>query len=190
MSVKLLMRQIIALLAVLILIAGCAPAEAPEQMSAEQTSAQSQEVDTMKITSTAFKNNSLLPSKYTCDGEGVSPPLEITSVPKNTRSIALIVDDPDAPLGTFVHWVAWDIPVKGNISEGDTGFSQGTNDFGKQSYGAPCPPSGAHRYFFKAYALDITLELEEGSTKEELVDAMEGHIVAEAELIGKYSRGK
>jgi len=144
----------------------------------------------MKITSSAFNHNEKIPSKYTCDGENISPPLIFSEIPKNARTLALIMDDPDAPVGIFVHWVVWNIPASTTkIKEGEKGvYKQGSNDFRKQVYGGPCPPSGTHRYFFKLYALDTELNLKEGATKEELLKSMKNHILAGAELMGDYSR--
>jgi len=147
-------------------------------------------VGNMKLFSSAFKDGGAIPSKYTCEGSNVSPPLSFSNIPKNAKSLALIVDDPDAPMGTWVHWLVWNIPTnKTVIEENETlKFPQGRNDFGELDYGGPCPPSGTHRYFFKLYALDITLNLNEGATKEQLESAMSGHIIEEAQLIGTYSR--
>lgn len=144
----------------------------------------------MRISSPAFENNGFIPSKYTCDGENISPPLIISNVPEETKSLALIMDDPDAPLTTFVHWLVWNIPP--NITEIPEGeklsYPQGKNSFGRQGYGGPCPPFGTHRYFFKLYALDTVLKLEEGAKKKQLLNAMSGHILEDAELLGRYSR--
>ena len=150
----------------------------------------------IKVTSSVFKNDGMIPSKYTCDGEDFSPPLQWESVPQGTQSIALICDDPDAPMGTFVHWVLFNLPADikelvGNIPAGRTlsnGASQGITDFGRIGYGGPCPPSGTHRYFFKIYALDTKLALPAGSAKHQLLKAMEGHILAQGQLVGKYKR--
>jgi len=144
----------------------------------------------MKITSPAFNHNENIPSKYTCDGENISPPLEFSDIPENTKTLTLIMDDPDAPVGTFVHWIIWNIPATiTEIQEGeDISYQQGLNDFKEICYGGPCPPSGTHRYFFKLYALDTELDLETGATKQDLLEAMEGHITTKAELIGKYNR--
>jgi len=143
----------------------------------------------MKITSIAFSHNEKIPQKYTCDGEDINPPLEITEIPAEAKSLALIVDDPDAPVGTWVHWIVFNIPADvSNIGEDRVPGKQGINDFKKENYGGPCPPSGTHRYFFKAYALDQKLELQEGATKQELLDAMKRHILEQSELIGLYSR--
>ncbi|MFB2894613.1 YbhB/YbcL family Raf kinase inhibitor-like protein [Aerosakkonemataceae cyanobacterium BLCC-F50] len=153
-------------------------------------------VKTMKLESDAFSANGMIPSKYTCDGRDFSPPLKWDAPPTGTQSLALIVDDPDAPMGTFVHWVLYDLPpeitslpeaIPGDATLADGG-TQGKNDFGKLGYGGPCPPSGTHRYFFKLYALDRTLELASGATKAQLEAAMSGHILAAAELIGLYAR--
>ncbi|HEY9848758.1 MAG TPA: YbhB/YbcL family Raf kinase inhibitor-like protein [Leptolyngbyaceae cyanobacterium] len=152
---------------------------------------------TMKLESDSFSANGTIPPKYTCDGQNISPPLKWDTPPISTQSLALIVDDPDAPSRTFVHWVLYDLPPEtGNLPEAIPadrpileGFGvQGKNDFGKLGYGGPCPPSGTHRYFFKLYALDRVLELAAGATKEQLEAAMNGHILAAAELIGYYAR--
>ncbi|MGD8785981.1 MAG: YbhB/YbcL family Raf kinase inhibitor-like protein [Phycisphaerales bacterium] len=150
----------------------------------------------IKITSSAFQQEGMIPSKYTCDGADVSPPLQWDEIPEDTKSIALINDDPDAPMGTWVHWVLYDLPadtkeLAENIPPEETlpnGAKQGITDFGKIGYGGPCPPSGTHRYFFKIYALDSQLELESGANKNQLLKAMEGHILAQGELMGKYKR--
>ncbi len=145
----------------------------------------------LKLSSPAFKHNQMIPAKYTCDGADVNPPLVIEAAPPETKSFALVVDDPDAPAGTWVHWVLWNIdPKTTELREGAVPSSaqQGTNDFRKNGYGGPCPPSGTHRYFFKLYALDTALKLGPGATKAALERAMKGHITAQAELIGLYKR--
>ncbi len=150
----------------------------------------------IKITSSAFEDSGLIPDKYTCDGADISPPLQWEAVPEGTSSIALICDDPDAPVGTFVHWVIFGLPAETreldeNIAPDKTlpsGAKQGTSDFGRIGYGGPCPPSGTHRYFFKIYALDTAIDLAAGATKRELLKAMEGHILGQGQLIGKYKR--
>ena len=138
----------------------------------------------------AFKNNDKIPKKYTCEGEDLSPPLQFSDIPQGTVSLSLVVDDPDAPSGTFDHWITWNLPpTKAELKEGEKGPHQGTNGFGKTGYRGPCPPRGKpHRYFFKLYALDIKVNLSEGSSKEDLEEAMEGHILAETHLIGLYQR--
>ncbi len=148
------------------------------------------------ITSTAFKDGEMIPQKYTCDGKDVSPFLKWEFLPAQTKSIALIVDDPDAPAGTWVHWVIFNIPPTINelpegtpISSGlPNGALQGKNDFGNYGYGGPCPPGGTHRYYFKLYALDTMLKLSAGITKAELLKAVEGHVMAQAQVMGRYSR--
>jgi len=143
----------------------------------------------MKISSPAFAENSKIPKRYTCDGENTSPPLTVADVPEGAASLALIVDDPDAPGGNWVHWVVWRIDVgTREIKAGSlpAGAMQGVNSFGKNYYGGPCPPSGSHRYFFKLYALDRDLNLDPGATKTDLERAMKGHVVAEARTMGRY----
>ena len=143
----------------------------------------------MKITSPVFENNKPIPSQYTCDGENVNPPLQFSGVPDNAKSLVLIVDDPDAPMGTWVHWVIFNIPpTVSEIKENSTpGGIEGVSSFGKQGYGAPCPPSGTHRYFFKLYALDTLLSLSNLADKKTVEDAMENHILSQAEFIVLYS---
>ena len=145
--------------------------------------------DKMKVTS-VFPSNGKIPSKYTCDGENISVPLEVIDIPGNAKTLAIISDDPDAPSGMWVHWVVWNISVSGNsktIEEGTSPGTEGITDFGSKGYGGPCPPSGTHRYFFKVYALDTELSLED-ATKSDLEKAMKGHIIQEAELMGTYAR--
>jgi Raf kinase inhibitor-like YbhB/YbcL family protein len=145
-----------------------------------------------KITSQAFSNNSYIPKQCTCEGEDISPPLTIVETPTNTKSLVLIVDDPDAPMGTWVHWVVFNInPTTKEIKENSIpqGSTLGKNDFGKLEYGGPCPPSGTHRYFFKIYALDTSLNLPEGTTKAEVEKAIEGHVLDRGELMGLYKKG-
>jgi Raf kinase inhibitor-like YbhB/YbcL family protein len=151
---------------------------------------ESKEEVPMMLTSSAFKEGERIPSKYTCDGADCNPPLHIEGIPSNTKSLALIVDDPDAPVGTWVHWVVFGIPIVTDISEKSLPGKQGRNDFGRNNWGGPCPPSGTHRYFFKLYALDNALGLPEGSAKAALEKAMQGHILAKAELVGLYSRSR
>ena len=156
----------------------------------------SESVKTMELTSSAFSANQQIPSKYTCDGDDISPPLSWNEPPAGTQSFALICDDPDAPVGTFVHWVWFNIPADtreipesiSNEANPSVGGIQGKNNFGKLGYGGPCPPGGNHRYFFKLYALDTQLSLEAGANKAQVLEAMEGHILANAELIGMYQR--
>jgi len=144
----------------------------------------------LNVSSSAFANEGNIPSEFTCDGQDLSPPLSITNIPKNAKTLSIIMDDPDAPMGTFTHWIAWNIsPNKVQFTKGEKfDFAQGRTSFGTTGYGGPCPPSGTHRYFFKIYALDTKLELKHGSGLKELRDAMSEHIIEEAVLMGKYSR--
>lgn len=146
----------------------------------------------MKISSPEFKNSASIPSKFTCEGEDINPQLVIENIPSGAKSLALIVDDPDAPAKVWVHWVVYDIdPSMTTIRENSIPGRQGSNDSSSNgSYGGPCPPSGTHRYYFKLYALDKVLGLREGVTKRELEKAMEGHILDKSELVGLYKRGK
>ena len=143
----------------------------------------------MKLTSPAFQHNQAIPPKYTCDGEDVSPQLIISEVPGNAKSLALVCDDPDAPVGIFVHWVVWNIlPSVSQIPENHKFQNEGITDFGRKGWGGPCPPSGTHRYFFKLYALDALLNLPPTAGKKDLENAMKGHVLAEAQLMGNYNR--
>lgn len=142
----------------------------------------------MRLKSPEFEHNGMIPSKFTCDGIDVNPALVIEDIPTETKSLTLIMDDPDAPMGTWVHWVVFNIPALPRIDEDSIPGTQGKNDFRKLDYGGPCPPSGTHRYFFKLCALDGKLDLEEGARKEDVEKAMEGHILAQAEFIGLYTR--
>lgn len=147
----------------------------------------------MTLTSPAFKNGELIPSKFTCDGADVNPALAIGNVPPEAKSLALIMDDPDAPGGMWVHWVVWNIDLKTReVKENSVppGAKQGMNDFRKTPYGGPCPPSGTHRYFFKLYALDTLVDPGPNANKAALEKAMKGHVIGQAELMGKYKRGK
>jgi len=144
----------------------------------------------LKITCSAFQNEEYIPLKYTCDGENVNPPLDIEHIPKETRCLVLIVDDPDASIGTWVHWVVWNIPVTHHIKENEVHGTEGINDFRKRHYCGPCPPSGTHRYFFKIYALNALLDLPADTKKPGLEKAMSDHILGFGELIGSYKRDK
>lgn len=150
---------------------------------------------TINITSNAFSEGEMIPSKYTCDGADISPQLKWNGVPADAKSIALLVDDPDAPAGDWVHWVLYNIPndvseLGENVKSLPAGTLAGITDFRKNSYGGPCPPSGTHRYFFKIYALDTKLSLKPGANKSALLDAMKGHILAQGQLMGRYKRQK
>ena len=146
----------------------------------------------MKITSSAFQEGGNIPSKFTCDGGDTGPPLQIADIPSGAKSLALVMDDPDAPGGLFTHWMVWNISPQTNaIAEGSAPKGvHGTNDFGKSGYGGPCPPSGTHRYYFKIFALDRELDLPTGAKRSQLDAAMKIHVVAKGELLGRYSRKK
>ena len=143
----------------------------------------------LTVKSPAFEKNKLIPSKYTCDGEEVSPPLTVEGIPKKTKSLSLIMEDPDAPAGLFIHWLVWNIPPTDKIQENSIPGTEGLNTNKKNSYHGPCPPGGTHRYYFKVYALDTLLKLGAFSEKEVLENAMQNHILAYGELIGLYRRG-
>jgi Raf kinase inhibitor-like YbhB/YbcL family protein len=158
-------------------------------LSVSYALSQEQKTGELRITSPVVDKD--IPKKYTCDGENVNPPLEIKNVPPKAKSLALILDDLDAPRGTFVHWIMWNIdPGIEGLKENSLpeGAVQGMNDFKKHKYGGPCPPSRAHRYVFKVFALDTRLNLEPNSTKVDLQKALQGHVIAEAQMIGRYSR--
>ena len=182
---KLFIMKPCTLIVMALVLAGCgqqALQEQPTQLTAKEK--------TMKISSADFQHNGKMPPSLTCDGQDASPELQISDVPKNAKSLALIMDDPDAPRGTWTHWVVFNIPpettriMKGDEPEG----MQGITDFKRVGYGGPCPPSGTHRYFFRVYALDGSLSLKEGATKQQVLDAMQGKVVAQAELVGLYQR--
>ncbi len=175
---------------------GCAK---PPQPAVPQPAANQKEnkMD-FKLTSTAFLEGQPIPRQHTCDGVNVSPPLEWSGAPQTAKTFAIICDDPDAPSGTWVHWVLYNLPgdriglvenVPATEKVPGDGL-QGTNDFQKIGYGGPCPPSGTHHYFFKLYALDSELSLKAGATKADLLKAMEGHIVAQTQLMGTYQRSR
>jgi Raf kinase inhibitor-like YbhB/YbcL family protein len=142
----------------------------------------------LKVSSTAFQNGEMIPSKYTCEGSNINPPLDIKNIPENALCLALIVDDPDAPIGIWVHWLVWNIPVTHHLKENHVNGIEGFNDFQQFHYGGPCPPSGTHRYFFKVYALDALLDLPADTKKNQLERAMSEHIIAFGELVGLYQR--
>ena len=181
-----------------LVIAGCngdSTALKPDTKATEgktsENEAKNQEKEvSMEITSDAFEDGGQIPSKYTCDGEDISPPLTISDVPESAACLSLVMDDPDAPGQTFDHWIVWNIaPDTERVKEGEEPEGvHGENDFGNLKYGGPCPPSGTHGYRFKIYALDQNLDLPEGSKKEELEEAMQGHVLAQDLLLGYYSQ--
>jgi Raf kinase inhibitor-like YbhB/YbcL family protein len=145
----------------------------------------------MTLSSPAFLNGKGIPAKFSCDGEGISPPLTIQGVPKEAKSLALVMDDPDAPAGVWVHWLVWNIdPAIKQIGEGSLppGAGQGVNSWERRSYGGPCPPSGTHRYYFRLFALKERLDLPQSANRKDLDGAMQGKIVARCEMFGVYSR--
>jgi Raf kinase inhibitor-like YbhB/YbcL family protein len=144
----------------------------------------------LKLISTVFSHNGHIPPQYTCEGKNINPPLKVENIPDRTKTLALIVEDPDAPRGVFDHWIMWNISPNEAIAENSNPGINGTNSFGKTGYGGPCPPSGEHRYFFRVFALDDELDLSAGSGKDELLNAMKGHIIASAELMGVYQKHK
>ena len=140
----------------------------------------------LTLSSPQFEHEQSIPAKYTCQGEDVNPPLAIEGIPEGTKSLVMIMDDPDAPAGTWDHWVVWNISPTSSISEDSVPGEEGMNSWGKSGYGGPCPPSGTHRYFFKLYALDVELELPSTADKRTVEAAMEGHVISQTILIGLY----
>jgi hypothetical protein len=182
------------------LVSGCGPITSPPPSATtaapEKTEGET-ELTTLELTSGAFAPGEAIPREYTCDGEDISPPLSWSDPPEGTRSFALIMDDPDAPVGTWVHWVLFNLPAeKRSLPESvpaedqlSDGSLHGRNSWQRHDYGGPCPPSGsAHRYVFKLFALDTELDLEAGATKKQVLSAMEDHILAQGKLTGRYSR--
>ena len=144
----------------------------------------------LTVQSVAFSDGAHIPPRYTCDGDDINPPFEISDIPRGTKSLALIAEDPDAPRGVFDHWLLWNISPNEAISEKTNQGIAGVNGFGEAGYVGPCPPSGSHRYYFKIYALDIELDLAAGSAKQQLQDAMKGHVLASGQMMGLYKRNK
>ena len=142
----------------------------------------------MQLKSPNFDNNRVIPSKFTCQGEDINPELIIENIPDGTKSLVLIVDDPDAPNRTWDHWVMWNIPLISKIEENSAPGIQGLNDFGQHNYGGPCPPSGKHRYMFKLFALDVELSIDGNSKKNDVEKAMESHILDQSLLVGLYEK--
>lgn len=190
---QILTRSLMAVALFSLTLMGCATHPQP---AAQSPVANTPDKTEIKLTSTAFKEGGPIPRAYTCDGVNVSPPLEWSGVPKTAKTLAIVCDDPDAPGGTWVHWVLYNLPVENiglveNLPATEklaSGGFQGANDFQKIGYGGPCPPSGTHHYDFKIYALDSDLPLKAGATKAELLKAMEGHIVLQGQLMGMYKR--
>jgi Raf kinase inhibitor-like YbhB/YbcL family protein len=192
---QILTRSLMAVALFSLTLMGCATRPQPTAQSPIANPPKEDKLE-IKLTSMAFKEGAPIPRAYTCDGVNVSPPLEWSGVPKTAKTIAIVCDDPDAPGGTWVHWVFYNLPADNiglveNLPATEklaAGGFQGTNDFQKTGYGGPCPPSGTHHYYFKIYALDSELPLKAGATKAETMKAMEGHIVLQGQLMGTYSR--
>jgi Raf kinase inhibitor-like YbhB/YbcL family protein len=186
-----MVRNIVVAITLTLLLCSC-----KEAKQANLNAEGDKQIMDIKITSSAFAEGGMIPAKYTCDGADISPPLQWDAVPEGTKTVALISDDPDAPMGTWVHWVLFNLPpdvkeLPENVPPDETlsnGATQGTSSFQKIGYGGPCPPSGTHRYFFKLYALDAELDLDASANKARLIKAMEGHIIGKGQLMGKYKR--
>jgi Raf kinase inhibitor-like YbhB/YbcL family protein len=140
------------------------------------------------VQSVAFAHNGHIPSKYTCDGENINPPIEISDIPEGTKSLAIIMEDPDAPSGLFTHWLLWNVSPSEQIAENTNEGISGMNDFGKTGYGGPCPPSGSHHYYIRVFALDRELTITAGESKAALLEYMNEHILATGELMARYKR--
>jgi len=183
---------LIFLFAGMLLISGCIQNENERDASTESPDTgkgdENVDIQDINVFSSAFEPNRNIPRKYTCDGENINPPLEFEGIPEEAESLVLIVDDPDAPMKTFTHWIVWNIEPVAKIEDDSIPGVEGINDFRKIGYGGPCPPSGAHRYFFRVYALNRQLELKAGAGRKELESEMIGHFIAEGELMGKYSK--
>ncbi|AKB51169.1 Phospholipid-binding protein [Methanosarcina barkeri str. Wiesmoor] len=184
---------LIFLFAAIVFISGCVQNEkvgAPvnKEFPEDGKGDESMNIQSIKVSSSAFESNGSIPGKYTCDGQNINPPLEFEGIPEEAESLVIIVDDPDAPTKTFTHWIVWNIEPVAKIEEDSIPGIEGLNDFKKIGYGGPCPPSGTHRYFFRVYALDKNLDLKAGAGRKGLENEMIGHIIAEGELMGKYSR--
>lgn len=193
------MKYFLSIPCLIIILTGCQPQTAstdvslpePSNQETKEVAVPEKTMSQLILSSPEFENDAPMPAKFTCDGEDVSPLLKIAGVPEDAKSLVLIVDDPDAPLGDWVHWLIWNIdPSTREISENlaPAGALQGTTDFGTNKWGGPCPPSGEHRYQFKLYALDIMLELDSSATKKAIESAMQGHILDQTVLVGRYSR--
>jgi Raf kinase inhibitor-like YbhB/YbcL family protein len=180
----------------LVLCGACQRGQSPQVSNDNAAEQGGAEKRTIKLTSTAFQEGGMIPVQYTCAGANVSPPLAWGDVPAETKALALVVDDPDAPRGTWVHWVAYNLsPATKALPENvpalealASGGRQGKNDFGQLGYGGPCPPDGTHRYYFKLYALNAELNLPTGATKQDLLKAIYGHILDEGQLMGRFKR--
>lgn len=182
-------------LLIILSVVSCNNSGNPDQRFEDQTPAyKTKTMNTnnetrLKISSTAFADGEKMPAKYTCDGNNINPPLKIEGFPTTTQTFALILEDPDAPAGNFIHWLCWNIPPVEDISENSSPGIQGKNTTGKSGYSAPCPPAGKpHHYIFNVYALDTRIDLHENAERVELEKAMQGHIIAKGKLTGLYSK--
>jgi hypothetical protein len=195
------MWRVILVIAIAVGVASCQSGQKTNEQAVQQKEQTTQQEEpkamSIELKSTAFSEGGMIPKKYTCDSVDVSPDLSWTGIPDKAVSLALICDDPDSPAGTWAHWVIYCIPAKASsLPEGVPannttfqGAKQGENSFHRGGYGGPCPPKGTtHRYFFKLYALDIQLALDALATKDELLAAMQGHVIGQGQLIGKYQR--
>lgn len=144
----------------------------------------------LTLTSPAFLDGGAIPEKYTCEGKNINPPLAISNIPQGTQTLVLLVDDPDAPNATFDHWVAWNMEPVSSIAENSAPGMQGKNGSGKTGYIGPCPPNGTHRYYFKLYALNSRLSLKEGAGKQQVEEAIRGHVLASCQLMGTYKKAQ
>jgi Raf kinase inhibitor-like YbhB/YbcL family protein len=183
---------LVVLLAGMLLISGCVQNESDRSASNGSSGTgkgnENMNIQNIKVFSNAFESNGTISKKYTCSGENINPSLEFEGIPEEADSLVLILDDPDAPMKTFTHWIVWNIEPVAKIEEDSIPGVEGMNDFRKIGYGGPCPPSGTHRYFFRVYALDKRLDLKAGASRKELESEMIGHIITEGELMGKCSR--
>jgi Raf kinase inhibitor-like YbhB/YbcL family protein len=183
------------LVSIALAVSRCGADSSPTATSVE-AAGQGEPMMKIELESAAFAPGGPIPTRYTCDGDDISPPLQWSDPPTRTQSFALIVDDPDAPSGTWVHWVLYNLPADTRSlaeaipSDADLqgGSRNGSNSWKRLGYGGPCPPGGTHRYFFKLYALDTVLNLDSGESKDSLLQALEGHILAQGELMGTYTR--
>lgn len=188
----------IALAAIMVLSLAACRGEKESETRPDVVLTEGEDTMAITVTSPVFEDGGMIPKEYTCDGEDISPPLNISGVPTEARSLALIADDPDAPAGTWVHWVLYNLPpgtteLPENMPVDEkiqNGAKHGVTDFGRFGYGGPCPPSGTHRYYFKMYALDTLLNLSGRVSKADVIKAMQGHVLAEGQLMGRYQRQK
>lgn len=186
------MKNLVFIIPVIIVIFGIALSAYSEINQTPKTVSpmSGNDLQIFSVSSNAFEDQGNIPSEFTCDGQNISPPLSIANIPKDAKTMSLIMTDPDTPKGNFTHWTAWNIPyTKTEFAKGENfDFPQGKTSFGTSGYQGPCPPSGTHRYYIELYALDIQLDLSKESSVADLQNAMSGHIISESSLMGKYSR--